>query len=80
MRNIINKLVAATAICLLPQLQAVASSHREAPLISLDAQADNSDLYVFRSPCDTNKIVIIANYIPLSILRVARTGIRSELM
>src|ERR1043165_7538650 len=23
-----------------------------------------TDLYAFRSPCDTNKIVIIANYIP----------------
>ncbi len=64
MRNIINKLFVAAAICLLPQIKATASSHREAPLISLDAQADNTDLYVFRSPCDTNKIVIIANYIP----------------
>src|ERR1700748_2279138 len=43
---------------------AMASSHREAPLISNDPQADNTDLYVFRSPCDTNKIVIIANFIP----------------
>src|SRR5262249_45965723 len=24
----------------------------------------NTDLYAFRSPCDTNKIVLIANYIP----------------
>ena len=41
-----------------------ASSHREAPLISNDPLADNTDLYVFRSPCDTNKVVMIANYIP----------------
>ncbi len=41
-----------------------ASSHREAPLISNDAQADNTDLYVFRSPDDPNTITIIANYIP----------------
>jgi len=41
-----------------------ASSHREAPLISNDPQADNTDLYVFRSPDDTNTITIIANYIP----------------
>jgi hypothetical protein len=41
-----------------------ASSHREAPLICNDPQADNTDLYVFRSPDDTNTITIIANYIP----------------
>ncbi|MBC7554073.1 MAG: DUF4331 family protein [Taibaiella sp.] len=64
MRNILNKLCTAALITLLPQIQAVASSHREAPLIAFDGQADNTDLYVFRSPCDTNKVVIIANYIP----------------
>ena len=41
-----------------------ASSHREAPLISNDPQADNTDLYVFRSPDDPNTVTIIANYIP----------------
>lgn len=41
-----------------------ASSHREAPLISQDPQADNTDLYAFRSPEDTNRIIIIADYIP----------------
>ena len=40
------------------------SSHREAPLISSDPLADNTDLYVFRSPDDPNTITIIANYIP----------------
>ena len=64
MRNIINKFLLAIAVCILPQVMATASSHREAPLISFDPQADNTDLYVFRSPCDTNNIVIIANYIP----------------
>jgi hypothetical protein len=43
---------------------AYASSHREAPLISRDPQADNTDLYMFRSPDDTNTVTIIANYIP----------------
>lgn len=42
----------------------MASSHREAPLISNDPLADNTDLYVFRSPDDTNTVTIIANYIP----------------
>ena len=44
-----------------------ASSHREAPLISNDPLADNTDLYVFRSPDDTNTVTIIANYIPFEL-------------
>jgi hypothetical protein len=46
---------------------AFASSHREAPLISRDPQADNTDLYVFRSPDDPNTVTIIANYIPFEL-------------
>jgi len=42
-----------------------ASSHREAPLISQDPMADNTDLYAFRSPDRPDTITIIANYIPL---------------
>lgn len=42
----------------------LASSHREAPLISNDPLADNTDLYAFRSPDNPNTITIIANYIP----------------
>jgi hypothetical protein len=41
-----------------------ASSHREAPLISNDPLADNTDVYAFKSPDDPNSITIIANYIP----------------
>lgn len=41
-----------------------ASSHREAPLIANDPQADNTDVYAFRSPDNPNMITIIANYIP----------------
>jgi hypothetical protein len=41
-----------------------ASSHREAPLISSDPLADNTDVYAFKSPDDPNSITIIANYIP----------------
>ncbi len=43
------------------------SSHREAPLISNDPLADNTDLYAFRSPDDTNTVTIIANYIPFEL-------------
>ena len=42
-----------------------ASSHREAPLISLDGTADNTDLYAFVSPDAPNTVTMIANYIPL---------------
>ena len=45
-------------------ITASASSHREAPLISNDPLADNTDLYAFRSPADSSKIILIANYIP----------------
>ena len=44
-----------------------ASSHREAPLISNDPLADNTDVYAFKSPDDPNMITIIANYIPFQL-------------
>ena len=44
-----------------------ASSHREAPLISNDPLADNTDLYAFRSPDDPGTVTIVANYIPLEL-------------
>jgi len=43
---------------------ATASSHREAPMISDDPAADNTDLYAFVSPDRPNTVTIIANYIP----------------
>lgn len=44
-----------------------ASSHREAPLISDDPLADNTDVYAFRSPDDPSTVTIIANYVPLQL-------------
>jgi hypothetical protein len=44
---------------------AAASSHSEAPLISQDPRADNTDLYAFRSPDKPDTVTIVANYIPL---------------
>ena len=41
-----------------------ASSHREAPLISEDPAADNTDLYAFRSPDKPNTLTIVSNWIP----------------
>lgn len=43
-----------------------ASSHREAPLISSDPDADATDFYMFVSPTNPNNVVLIANYIPFS--------------
>ncbi len=44
-----------------------ASSHREAPLISNDPLADNTDLYAFRSPNNPATVTIVADYIPLEL-------------
>ncbi|MEZ4583539.1 MAG: DUF4331 domain-containing protein [Caldilineaceae bacterium] len=41
-----------------------ASSHREAPLISKDAFADNTDTYVFVSPENPDNLVLMASWIP----------------
>src|SRR5436305_13031801 len=41
-----------------------ASSHREAPLLSEDPTADNTDLYAFRSPDKPNTLTIVSNWIP----------------
>ncbi len=52
-------------LCL--QNVALASSHREAPLISDDPLADNVDVYAFRSPDNPNMITLIATYVPLQL-------------
>ncbi len=54
-------------LCLsLTGINTFASSHREAPLISLDPYADNTDVYAFRSSeaGRAGFITIIANFIP----------------
>ena len=43
---------------------ASASSHREAPSISSDPSADNTDVYAFVSPDKTDTVTLVANYIP----------------
>ena len=42
-----------------------ASSHREAPGISTDPSADNTDVYAFVSPDKPDTVTLIANYIPM---------------
>jgi Domain of unknown function (DUF4331) len=41
------------------------SSHREAPVISEDPAADNTDTYVFRSPDKPDTVTLVANWVPL---------------
>jgi hypothetical protein len=41
------------------------SSHREAPGISKDPVADNTDTYAFVSPDDPSTVTVISNYLPL---------------
>lgn len=55
------------ALLLIPALSTspLASSHREAPLISADPLVDNTDVYAFMSPSANNRVVLIANFIPL---------------
>jgi hypothetical protein len=57
---------AAAAVTLAP-IGASASSHREAPLISQDPVADNTDVYAFTDPVDSTKVDIIANWIPVEV-------------
>ena len=65
MKNKLNSLALASG--LLFALGANASSHREAPLISNDPLADNTDVYAFRTPDDPNTITLIANYVPMQL-------------
>ena len=53
-------------VCLLgyQMMPGRASSHREAPLISNDPQADNTDVYAFVSPDAPDTVTLIASYIP----------------
>jgi Domain of unknown function (DUF4331) len=46
---------------------ALASSHREAPAISLDPTADITDFYMFNDPNDSSRVVLIMNVIPMEL-------------
>lgn len=57
-------LVTAAAFTGLAPLSSSASSHREAPLTSGDPKADNTDVYAFTSPDNTDTVTLVANWIP----------------
>jgi len=55
-----------SSFALLGPLSGNASSHREAPLIANDAQADNTDTYAFVSPDQASTVTVVANWLPFS--------------
>ncbi len=57
-------LVMALAAIGAPLVPAAASSHREAPMISNDPVADNTDLYAFVSPDKPDTVTFIVNTWP----------------
>jgi len=67
MRIIENTLLSALAagITIAASGTAHASSHREAPAIAEDQFADNTDVYAFISPQSPDRVVLVANYVPL---------------
>lgn len=64
--NRFTRVVAAMA--LFASGAALASSHREAPLIANDPAADGTDLYAWRHDVNgTSNVVLVANYYPLEV-------------
>jgi len=57
-------LAASAAVGVLGAPAASASSHREAPLISGDPKADNTDVYAFVSPDKQDTVTLVSNWIP----------------
>ncbi|MFI7245713.1 DUF4331 domain-containing protein [Streptomyces qinglanensis] len=57
-------LATAAAVTGLAPGTSAASSHREAPLISGDPRADNTDVYAFTSPDKPDTVTLVANWIP----------------
>ncbi|GAA1629862.1 DUF4331 domain-containing protein [Nonomuraea maheshkhaliensis] len=56
--------VAVSSLAVLRTDSGIASSHREAPMISGDPQHDNTDVYAFVSPDKADSVTLIANWIP----------------
>ena len=56
--------LSAIFVVTLAMMPGQASSHREAPLIGGDPQADNTDLYAFMGPDKPDMVTIIASYSP----------------
>ena len=57
-------LLAALAAAALAVTLSQGSSHREAPLSSIDPTADDTDVYAFKAADASNALTIVANWIP----------------
>lgn len=64
---LLTPLLLTTASLVVDQGTVAASSHREAPLISQDQFADNTDTYVFVSPANSDNLVLAASWIPFEL-------------
>lgn len=60
----VGVVVASAAFAGLMPGAAVASSHREAPLIASDPPVDNTDVYAFTSPDKPDTVTLSANWFP----------------
>jgi len=67
LRVVVPALVLGGALAISGLVQGGASSHREAPLISQDPVADNTDTYAFVSPDKPDTVTLVANWIPLEL-------------
>ena len=61
---LLGALLAAIMASVLAVSIGAGSSHREAPLTSMDPTADDTDLYAFRAADAPDKLTVIANWIP----------------
>jgi Domain of unknown function (DUF4331) len=65
--QVAGRMLVAAAIAAALSVSGRASSHREAPLISQDPLADNTDVYAFVSPANSSTVTLISNFIPLQL-------------
>jgi hypothetical protein len=61
---LVAALLAALAAGVLAVVPGSGSSHREAPLTSIDPTGDDTDLYAFTAPDAPNALTVVANWIP----------------
>src|SRR3954449_1428461 len=64
MRRIAPAAVAALVAIGIAVPLSIGSSHREAPLTSIDPTADDTDVYAFTADDTPDKLTVVANWIP----------------
>src|SRR3954453_23632810 len=61
---LVAALVAALAAGILTVALSSGSSHREAPLSSIDPTGDDTDVYAFTAPDATGSLTLVGNWVP----------------